>query len=120
MPIFLKGLSPSNVPIKTLHALLFSPIHAMCATHLILLDLAATIIFGEDTNHKAPHYEIFSILLLPPSQARFLSALLSKTLCPHSPPFHTNIKQHKNYRSVYFNLYVSIQQTGRHNILDQW
>jgi len=81
---------------KTPHALLFSPIHAACPTHLNLLDLFATIIFGEDKNQKVPHYVILSSFLwLPPSEAHFLNALLLKTLCPHFLPFHPHIKHTK-------------------------
>jgi hypothetical protein len=38
---------------------------ATCPAYTILLDLITRIIFGEDYNHEAPRYVVFSILLLP-------------------------------------------------------
>jgi hypothetical protein len=41
-----------------------SPIRATRPAHLILLDLIILIILDEDTSYEAPHYAIFSDLLL--------------------------------------------------------
>jgi len=58
----------SRVPTDSMYAFLFSPIHVTCQAHLILHDSIARIIITENTiNPKAPHYVIFSnLLLLPP------------------------------------------------------
>ena len=45
---FPSGLFASGFPTKTLYTPLLSPIHAICPTHLILLDLITQIIFGEE------------------------------------------------------------------------
>ena len=48
MPGFSKGLFPLGFPHKTLYAPVLSSIHAMCSTHLILIDLKIRIICGEE------------------------------------------------------------------------
>ena len=63
-----------------MHALLFSAIRATCQAHLILHDSSSRIIIIENTiNPKAPHYVIFSSLLLLP---------------PYFPPKAKHLSQH--------------------------
>jgi hypothetical protein len=42
------GLFPSGFPNNNLYTLLFSPIHATCPAHLIILDFIILIILGEE------------------------------------------------------------------------
>ena len=81
-------LSSSSFPTKTLYAPLLSLIRATCPAHFILLDLITQILFGEEYNHKAPRYVVFSSPLLPrPSEAQIpFSAPYSRTPSAYAPP----------------------------------
>ena len=77
------GLFPSDVPSKTLHSPLFSPIHVTCPAHLILIDLISRVIFG--VQYRSESYSL-CYLLYPPSHLFplqhniFISTLLSNIL----------------------------------------
>ena len=55
---------PQAFTTKTPYAPLLSAIQATCLTHLILLDFVAGILV-RSTDGKAPHYVVFSVVLLP-------------------------------------------------------
>jgi hypothetical protein len=103
------GLFLSGFPTKTLSAFL-TPICATCpAAHFILHDLIILIIFGEECNYEAPHYAIFSsLLLLPFSKVHmFPSALCCQTpsISVHAIVLHP-YKIRQNCSFLYFNLHV--------------
>jgi hypothetical protein len=69
--------------------------------------------FMRITDHKAPHYTVFSSILLgPPSYALFLNTLISNTLILCSSlnvretKSHTHTTQQQDYSSVIVNIYV--------------
>ena len=101
------------------------PIRATYAAHLILLDFINRAILGEEYRSLSSslcsflHSPVISSLLGPNI---LLNTLFSNTLSLRSSlnvgdqvthPY----KQRQNYSSVYLNLCVAGQQTGRQNIL---
>jgi hypothetical protein len=94
------------------------PIRATCPAHLILHDLIILIILCK--KYEAPHYSVFSNLV------RFHPCLVqtfSSVPCSQTPsvcvpqcqsPSFTPVQYHRqNYSFVYYNFYVSRQQTRR-------
>ena len=125
MPGSSKWLFPSAFPIKTPYTPLLSPIRATCPTYLIILHLITWTILGEEywsissSLRSFLHSPVTSFLLGP----NILNTLFSNTLSLRSslkcerPIFFTPIHNRQNYRSVYLNLYIFEQQTGRQKIL---
>jgi hypothetical protein len=80
--MFPSGLFPLGLPTKTLYVQLLSTISATCPTHLILLDLTTSVIFGEYRTYSS----LLSGLLHSPitlyhlSTNIFLSTLFWNTL----------------------------------------
>jgi hypothetical protein len=77
------GLFPASFPSSTLYAVLFSLIHATCATKLILLNQIILIILGEE--YKSRRSSLCSFLHPPTTSSLFgpnipLSTLFSNTL----------------------------------------
>jgi hypothetical protein len=82
------SLFHSGFPTNNLYTFLFSPIRVTCPAHLIFLHLIVLIIFGEEYNHEAPHYAVFSTLssLHPSSVQIFSSAPCSQLPSVDIPP----------------------------------
>jgi hypothetical protein len=72
------GLFPTGSPTNNLYAVLFSPVHLTVPAHLIP-DLIILVILGEDRNHTAPRYAVFSTL---PSLNPCLVQTFSSAPCP--------------------------------------
>jgi len=92
-------VSQPNAP-----CILLSLIGATSPTHLTIEDFF-TLVTSGNTNHEAPHYAVFSgLMLLSPTWAHmFSSAPCSRTL---SPPFFRQLR-HKNSQSI-TTMFVSI------------
>jgi len=120
-------LLPSDFPIKTLYTPLPSHRCATCPARLILLDLITQTILGEE--HRSLRSSLCSFLHSPVTSSLLgpnilLGALFSNafSLCPSQcerPSFTPIQNNRQNYNSVYFNLCIFGQQTGRQKILHQ-
>jgi len=123
MPGSSNGLFPPGFPIKTLSAPLLSPIHATCPACLTLLNLVSQI-FDEQNRSLRPSFSTHHLVPLRPEyppqhpilkhpQPTFLPQCKRTSFMM---PLQNN---RQNYSSVYLNLHIFGQQTGRQNILHQ-
>ena len=117
---------PSSFPTKNLYTPLPSAMRATRPTHLILLDFITRTILGEV--YRLLSCSMCSFLHFP------VTSFLLSPIILHSTPFSSSLSlrsslnvsdqvsnPHKNnrqnYSSVYLNLYIFGQQTGRQKIL---
>jgi hypothetical protein len=82
---FHSGLFLDIPPKSYMHSLL--PIRATCPAHLILLDFIILVTFGEGRSYEAPHYAIFSnLMLLHVSSVQ----IFSSTPCSQTPSVYVS------------------------------
>ena len=118
------GLFPSGFPTATLYTHLLNAISATCPPHLIHPNFIIHLTFSEE--HRSEISFLCTLFHSPVTLSLlgsniFLSALFLNilSLCsslsvrPSFTPIQNNIQ---NYRSVYFNLYIFGEQTGRQMI----
>ena len=119
------SLFPSVFSTKTLYAPLLFPIHATCPPHLILHYLITLLIYGKDfwslssslCNFR--HNPVTSVLLTPKysPQHPILKHPQPTVLPERERPSFTSIHNNRQiYSSVYLNLYIFGQQTGKQKI----
>jgi hypothetical protein len=100
-----RGLFPSGLQTKILHALLISPMRATCPAYHILTDLITLLISGGRTSYEAPHHVVFSSLPpLPPSQVYIYSTLY----CSHTPSDDTpSLRATNSVQRTFWMLWLS-------------